>query len=72
VTRPAHVAPRPRSLDDLSAAVTPISALTAWQGLIERGRLKKKNRVLIHGGAGAVGGFAVQMARWRGAHVIAT
>lgn len=72
VTRPDFVVPRPDSLDELSAAVTPISALTAWQGLIHRGRLAKGNRVLVHGGAGAVGQFVVQIARWRGAHVIAT
>jgi NADPH:quinone reductase-like Zn-dependent oxidoreductase len=72
VTRPEFVAPKPRTLDHVAAAATPISALTAWQGLIHRGRLAKGNRVLIHGGAGSVGSFAVQVARWRGAHVIAT
>ena len=72
ITRPEFVIPRPDSLDELSAAVTPISALSAWQGLIQRGRLAEGNSVLIHGGAGAVGQFAVQIARWRGAHVIAT
>jgi NADPH:quinone reductase-like Zn-dependent oxidoreductase len=72
ITRPEFVIPRPDSLDELSAAVTPISALTAWQGLIQRGRLAEGNRVLVHGGAGSCGQFAVQLARWRGAHVIAT
>ncbi len=72
ITRPDFIIPRPASIDELSAAVTPISALTAWQGLIHRGRLAGGNRVLIHGGAGGVGQFAVQIARWRGAHVIAT
>ncbi|HXC53525.1 MAG TPA: NADP-dependent oxidoreductase [Candidatus Limnocylindrales bacterium] len=72
ITRPDFVIPRPDSIDVLSAAITPISALTAWQGLIHRGRLASGNRVLIHGGAGGVGQFAVQIARWRGAHVIAT
>jgi NADPH:quinone reductase-like Zn-dependent oxidoreductase len=72
ITRPEFVIPRPDSLDELSAAVTPISALTAWQGLIQRGRLSEGNRVLVHGGAGSCGQFVVQLARWRGAHVIAT
>lgn len=63
---------KPSSIDYILAAVTPISALTAWQGLIERGRLAEGQRVLIHGAAGAVGGFAVQLARWRGARVTAT
>ncbi len=66
------IAPKPRSLDHDTAAITPISALTAWQGLIERCGITSGQRVLIHGGSGAVGGFAVQLAKWRGAHVIAT
>jgi len=66
------VAAVPRTLDHARAAVVPISALTAWQGLFERGGLKAGERVLIHGGAGGVGVFAVQLAHWRGAHVIAT
>jgi NADPH:quinone reductase-like Zn-dependent oxidoreductase len=52
--------------------VTPISALTAWQGLFERARLAAGQHVLIHGAAGGVGTFAIQLARWRGAHVIGT
>ena len=68
----AAVAPKPRHLDHPKAAVVPISALTAWQGLFERCKLKGGERVLIHGGAGGVGVFAVQLARWRGARVIAT
>lgn len=70
--RATEVALKPRSVDHLAAAVTPISALTAWQGLIERGRLARGQRVLIHGAAGAVGVFAVQIAHWRGAQVIGT
>ena len=68
----AAVAPAPKALDHTKAAVVPISALTAWQGLFERARLKVEERVLIHGGAGGVGVFAVQLAHSRGAHVIAT
>lgn len=66
------VARKPRSLNFPEAAVVPISALTAWQGLFERGQLERSQRVLIHGGAGSVGSFAVQLARWRGAKVITT
>jgi|ERR1051326_661318 NADPH:quinone reductase-like Zn-dependent oxidoreductase len=66
------LAPKPKSLDFVHAAVVPISALTAWQGLFSRGNLQRGQRVLIHGGAGAVGIFAIQLARWRGAHVSAT
>lgn len=72
VARAVDVAGKPRSVDHTLAAMTPISALTAWQGLIERARLVSGERVLIHGGAGGVGLFAVQLAHWRGAHVIAT
>ena len=63
---------KPSSVDYIQAAAMPISALTAWQGLIERGRLARGQHVLIHGAAGAVGGFAVQLACWRGVRVTAT
>jgi NADPH:quinone reductase-like Zn-dependent oxidoreductase len=72
VARVADFATRPASIDHVQAAATPISALTAWQGLIERGRLVTGERVLIHGAAGGVGVFAVQLARWRGARVTGT
>ncbi len=72
VVSPKAVAPKPKTLRHTEAAVVPISALTAWQGLFEKGQLEKKQRVLIHGASGAVGTFAVQLARWRGAHVTAT
>jgi len=62
----------PDSLDWNEAATVPISVLTAWQGLFERCQLKPGERVLIHGAAGGVGLFAVQLAKWRSAHVIAT
>jgi NADPH:quinone reductase-like Zn-dependent oxidoreductase len=70
--RAAELAPKPRSLDHASAAATPLSALTAWQALFDHARLAPGQRVLIHGAAGGVGSFAVQLARWRGAHVIGT
>jgi NADPH:quinone reductase-like Zn-dependent oxidoreductase len=66
------VAPKPRNLTHEEAASVPISALTAWQGLIERARLQPGERVLVHGGAGAVGAYAIQIARLHGARVIAT
>jgi NADPH:quinone reductase-like Zn-dependent oxidoreductase len=72
LARAADVARKPASVDHAHAAVTPISALTAWQGLFERARLAAGQHVLIHGAAGGVGGFAVQLARWRGARVTAT
>jgi NADPH:quinone reductase-like Zn-dependent oxidoreductase len=72
VTRPEWIADKPQQLSHEEAASVPISALTAWQGLFERGRLQRAERVLIHGGTGAVGMFAVQLAHLHGAHVITT
>jgi NADPH:quinone reductase-like Zn-dependent oxidoreductase len=70
--RAGDLAPKPNSLDYVQAASVPLSALTAWQALFDHGSLTKDQRVLIHGAAGGVGSFAVQLARWRGARVIAT
>ncbi len=72
VARVADIAHKPAGVDHVHAAATPISALTAWQGLVERAGLAAGQRVLIHGAAGGVGTFAVQLARWRGARVIGT
>jgi NADPH:quinone reductase-like Zn-dependent oxidoreductase len=72
VTRPDWIAPKPKTLSYAEAASAPISALTAWQGLFERAALRAGERVLVHGGAGAVGVFAIQLARLRGAYVITT
>jgi NADPH:quinone reductase-like Zn-dependent oxidoreductase len=72
VARVADIAGKPAGVDHVHAASTPISALTAWQGLIERVGLAAGQRVLIHGAAGGVGTLAVQLARWRGARVTAT
>lgn len=65
-------AQKPTLIDHVHAAVVPISALTAWQGLFEKAKLEPGQTVLIHGAAGGVGTFAVQLACWAGAHVIAT
>jgi NADPH:quinone reductase-like Zn-dependent oxidoreductase len=66
------VAPKPKHLTHAEAASVPISALTAWQGLFDHAKLQPGETVLVHGGAGAVGLFAVQLARLHGAKVIAT
>jgi NADPH:quinone reductase-like Zn-dependent oxidoreductase len=63
---------RPRTVGHAESAAIPLPALTAWQGLFDHGRLTEGERVLIHGAAGAVGRFAVQLARTHGAHVIGT
>jgi len=56
----------------VQAAAVPLSALTAWQALFDHAHLAAGQSVLIHGAAGGVGVFAVQLAHWAGAHVIAT
>jgi NADPH:quinone reductase-like Zn-dependent oxidoreductase len=71
-TRRAWIAPKPRTLSHAEAASLPIRALTARQGLFDRAHLRDGERVLIHGGAGAVGTLAIQFAHHAGAHVIAT
>ena len=72
VTEPSQIARKPQSLTHAEAATVPIGALTAWQGLLDRAKLQAGEHVLIHGGAGAVGVFAIQLARLHGAKVTAT
>lgn len=63
---------KPRELDHVRAATLPTAGLTAWHLLFTKGRLQAGQKVLIHGGAGGVGSFAVQLAKEAGATVIAT
>src|SRR5215831_8136036 len=72
IALPSELAPRPRTLDDIQAAASPLSALTAWQALFVHGGLAAGQTALIHGAAGGVGVFATQLARWKGARVIVT
>lgn len=72
ITEFPMVVPKPPRLTHVEAASVPISALTAWQGLFDRAKLQPGERVLVHGGAGGVGVFAIQLAAMQGAHVIAT
>jgi NADPH:quinone reductase-like Zn-dependent oxidoreductase len=70
--RGADLAPKPHSLNFEQAAAVPLAGLTAWQALFDHAQIEKGQRVLIHGGAGGVGTYAVQLARWKGAEVIVT
>lgn len=72
LTQPANIALKPKSLSHELAATVPIGALTAMQGLFDRARIQSGDRVLIHGAAGAVGLFVVQLAHRHGTNVIAT
>ncbi len=62
----------PERLDLIEAAALPLAGLTAWQALFEMGQLQAGQKILIHAGAGGVGHFALQLARWKGARVITT
>ncbi|MGN7989657.1 NADP-dependent oxidoreductase [Pedobacter sp. 22226] len=63
---------KPASIGHTEAAAVPLAGLTAWQGLFDHGLLKAGQKVLIHAAAGGVGTYAVQFAKWKGAHVIGT
>ena len=63
---------KPKSLSFTDTASVPLAALTAWQALIDIGKIHAGQTALIHGGSGGVGSFAIQIAKARGAHVIAT
>src|SRR5438270_4711348 len=67
-----EVAAKPASLSFTEAAAVPMGALTAWQALVDVAQLRAGQTILIHGGSGGVGGLAVQIAKPRGARVIAT
>jgi NADPH:quinone reductase-like Zn-dependent oxidoreductase len=73
VTVPAaDVAAKPVSVDHLQAAAVPLGALTAWQALHEHAQLASGQHILVHGGSGGVGAYAVQLAAHAGARVTAT
>lgn len=71
VVKANEVARKPKSLDYVQAAATPLAALTARQTLLDHGKLKSGEKVLIHGAGGSVGNFAVQLAKAMGGMVIA-
>jgi NADPH:quinone reductase-like Zn-dependent oxidoreductase len=70
--RARDLAPKPVTLDHSRTAALPLSALTAWQAFTEQTHVHPGNHVLVHGGAGGVGAFAVQIAKALGARVTAT
>jgi NADPH:quinone reductase-like Zn-dependent oxidoreductase len=67
-----EASPKPNSLTFVEAAAVPLVAETAWQALIDTAKLSAGQTVLIHGGSGGVGSFAIQIAKARGAKVFAT
>lgn len=66
------LAPAPASLTDDEAAAVPVAALTAWGAVVDLAKARAGQRILVHAGAGGVGHFAVQLAHYFGAYVIAT
>ncbi len=67
-----HVAFKPRNLTFAQAAAVPLAGLTSWQALFVKAKLRAKEKVLIHAGAGGVGGFAIEWAKNQGSYVITT
>jgi NADPH:quinone reductase-like Zn-dependent oxidoreductase len=72
VANETALARKPLTVDHIHAAAIPLAALTAWQALFEIAGLKEGRRLLIHGAAGGVGSFAVQLAKWKGARIAGT
>jgi NADPH:quinone reductase-like Zn-dependent oxidoreductase len=68
----ANLSRTPDGLDDVQAAALPVAAVAAWQSLNHAGPVRAGQRILIHGAAGGLGGFAVQFAKRAGAEVFAT
>lgn len=68
----AHLALKPQEISHIEAAASTLAALTAWQAFNAYGKLRTNDIVLIHAASGGVGHFAVQMAKYMGAYVIAT
>jgi NADPH:quinone reductase-like Zn-dependent oxidoreductase len=66
------IARKPAGLEHAHAAAIPLAGQTAWQGLFGYGHLVAGQTVLIHGGAGGVGHFAIQFAKAKGARVLTT
>src|SRR5258706_8752923 len=69
---PATIARKPSNVSFEEAASVPVASQTAWEGIFTHGHLDRGQTILIHGGAGAVGAYAVQLASHAGATVIAT
>lgn len=67
-----HVARKPAALSHVEAAGVPTAALTAWGMVVDVAKVHDGQRVLVHAAAGGVGHFAVQFAKFFGAHVVAT
>ena len=72
LTNPAAVSPKPDSMSHTEAAALPIAGVSALQALLEYMKLSRNQKILIHGGAGGIGTFAIQLAKHLGAYVATT
>jgi NADPH:quinone reductase-like Zn-dependent oxidoreductase len=72
IAKSGEISLKPRNINFEEAGAVPLAATTAWQALIDTAKIGKGQTVLIHGGSGGVGSFAIQIAKARGARVIAT
>lgn len=72
IVKAEEAAPKPQKASFSEAAAVGVTALTAWQALFDTAKLEAGQTVLIHGGSGGVGTMAIQLAKWKGARVIAT
>ncbi|MGK7951369.1 MAG: zinc-dependent alcohol dehydrogenase family protein [Xenococcaceae cyanobacterium] len=69
---PDLIAPKPKSITMAEAAALPLVSITAWEGLIDRAKIRSGQTVLIYGGTGGVGHMGIQLAKWAGVKVYAT
>jgi NADPH:quinone reductase-like Zn-dependent oxidoreductase len=72
VTKEKYITHKPGNLSLQISAGIPLASLTAWQALFDHGHLQAGQKVVIHAGAGGVGLFALQFAKWKGAYVVTT
>src|SRR5215472_10909841 len=72
IAKESETALKPKNINFAEAAAVPLAATTAWQALIDQAKIKKGQTVLIHGGSGGVGSFAIPIAKSRDTKVIAT
>ncbi|MEJ0103240.1 MAG: NADP-dependent oxidoreductase [Bacteroidota bacterium] len=71
-TKEKYITHKPKNLSLQQSAAVPLASLTAWQALFDHGHLEAGQKIVIHAGAGGVGLFALQFAKWKGAYTIAT
>jgi len=72
VTKEKYITHKPKNLTLQESAAVPLASLTAWQALFDHGHLETGQKIVIHAGAGGVGLFALQFAKWKGAYTIVT